>query len=503
MQALYVLALFAGLALAQTDNLRGVNPDLASHYSGKGGAFTCISGIPKTIPFSRVNDDYCDCPDGSDEPGTSACHNGRFYCRNLGHESRLLASAFVDDGVCDCCDGADEPKGKCQNTCLQAAAVRKEELRGKIQLHEHMLNRKKEYTTKASTFKEELKLKAETIDEDIARQQAEIDNLKGEVTRLEAEEAARQAEIAAANQAAEEARKAEAEAQAEQAASLQGEEAASSMDFKADEGEHAEGQAQQEEREETPEERGRRIASQWTNDPEAAAVPESEGHLNPDDQEEDVDGHYDGTEDDGTEGHFDYPNTEAQSSDYHPDHARRPPRPDPYSPLNKARAAVMEAERKLQGLQKDKENIGTFLHRPLDLGPDDIFLALANKCFTSYQTRWTYEICMFDKAVQKEGYTNSVVVGRWYGFSDDYRTMYFTGGDECWNVGPRSMTVALSCGWDERLSDGEEPSTCAYAAKLTTPAVCTEAELHELQQQLENLEAFEKEVQEKILKDEL
>ena len=27
----------------------------------------------KLIPFSDVNDDYCDCDDNTDEPGTSAC----------------------------------------------------------------------------------------------------------------------------------------------------------------------------------------------------------------------------------------------------------------------------------------------------------------------------------------------------------------------------------------------------------------------------------------------
>lgn len=176
---------------------------------------------------------------------------------------------------------------------------------------------------------------------------------------------------------------------------------------------------------------------------------------------------------------------------------------DMSSPLSKAKSAVLEAENKLNNLLKDKENIGTFLHSVTNFGPDDTFLALANKCFTSYQTRWTYEVCMFDKAVQKEGYTNSVTIGRWYGFSEDYKVMYFTGGDDCWNVGPRSMAVHMVCGVDEQLSDGEEPSTCAYAAKLTTPAVCTEAELEELQKQMDDLEAFEIEVKAQILKDEL
>jgi protein kinase C substrate 80K-H len=47
---------------------RGVDPALADRYSGAGGSFVCLDGS-KTVPFARVNDDYCDCPDGSDEPG--------------------------------------------------------------------------------------------------------------------------------------------------------------------------------------------------------------------------------------------------------------------------------------------------------------------------------------------------------------------------------------------------------------------------------------------------
>ena len=122
---------------ADTSNCSSADTDLSipvGKYYKSPDAFACISSPSIQIPSTRVNDDYCDCPDGSDEPGTSACSylsplspelpSGHiiekvntslalpgYYCKNKGHQSSYAPFLSVNDGVCDydyCCDGSDE-----------------------------------------------------------------------------------------------------------------------------------------------------------------------------------------------------------------------------------------------------------------------------------------------------------------------------------------------------------------------------------------------------------
>jgi hypothetical protein len=101
----------------------GAPAALQGSYIADGqGMFWCL-GSQLALPFSQVNDDYCDCPDGSDEPSTSACPSGTFHCSA---PPAAFPSSRVNAGVCDCCDGSDEYRSirpgrpgllTCTNTC--------------------------------------------------------------------------------------------------------------------------------------------------------------------------------------------------------------------------------------------------------------------------------------------------------------------------------------------------------------------------------------------------
>ncbi|CAK7271159.1 hypothetical protein SEPCBS119000_004458 [Sporothrix epigloea] len=189
---------------------RGVGPEFARYYAST-DRFTCISNPTVVLDFAQVNDGSCDCPDGSDEPGTSACAyldplspaqplpgspSGStktkpllpgFWCDNAGHIGAYVPFSHVNDGICDyeqCCDGSEEfahKNGvKCPNRC---AAIGKEYRRVE---EERLKGQERALKRRRVLAKEATKLRNQ-IQERIAQTRSEISGLERTCDRLQKE----------------------------------------------------------------------------------------------------------------------------------------------------------------------------------------------------------------------------------------------------------------------------------------------------------------------------
>ncbi|XP_010524956.1 PREDICTED: glucosidase 2 subunit beta [Tarenaya hassleriana] len=110
------------VSVCSTSPLAGVHPLDEKYFDSD--VIKCKDGS-RSFTRDRLNDNYCDCPDGTDEPGTAACPAGKFYCRNVGSLPKFIFSSRVNDRICDCCDGSDEYEGsiRCPNTCILGGNV--------------------------------------------------------------------------------------------------------------------------------------------------------------------------------------------------------------------------------------------------------------------------------------------------------------------------------------------------------------------------------------------
>ncbi|KAK3116389.1 hypothetical protein LTR53_003309 [Teratosphaeriaceae sp. CCFEE 6253] len=196
---------------------RGVGPEFAKFYKDV-SSFTCISDPSISLPLSRVNDDYCDCPDGSDEPGTSACAHlspfsphtpvdrastdsnitialPGFYCKNKGHVPSYVPFTNVNDGICDyelCCDGSEEWDQvggvKCEDRCQQIGKeFRKlDEARQKSQGNAG--RKRKELVAEAGRLRKQVEDRLQSLGTEIEGSELKVKQLESELTGIEQKE---------------------------------------------------------------------------------------------------------------------------------------------------------------------------------------------------------------------------------------------------------------------------------------------------------------------------
>ncbi|KAJ6231868.1 glucosidase 2 subunit beta [Anaeramoeba flamelloides] len=174
----FLIEIFLFILLIKNQELTiGIDPKDSQHYLPK-KTFNCLDGNGE-IPYSYINDDYCDCLDGSDEPGTNACSNGNFFCHNEGLDPKKIPSSRVNDGYCDCCSGEDEYNSgvECINTCSSEHLIKKTKNEKKEKLRKKGSNKREQMINEI----DDLFL---NIDEEIEKSEGKLERQKMKKEKL-------------------------------------------------------------------------------------------------------------------------------------------------------------------------------------------------------------------------------------------------------------------------------------------------------------------------------
>ena len=178
-------------------------------------SFSCIFNPSITLSFNKVNDDYCDCPDGSDEPGTAACSHlsslspsypldvsdanantslalPGFYCKNKGHQPSYVPFHTVNDGVCDyelCCDGSDEYEHvggtQCPDKCKEIGKEWRKQDEARQKAMAAALKKRKELAAEAGRRQKEVEERLVSLGTEITGQEMKVKGLEAELAEAE------------------------------------------------------------------------------------------------------------------------------------------------------------------------------------------------------------------------------------------------------------------------------------------------------------------------------
>ncbi|XP_056632366.1 glucosidase 2 subunit beta-like [Diorhabda sublineata] len=479
---------------------RGVSLSRASLYPPDTD-FICFDGS-KTIPFIRINDDYCDCLDASDEPGTSACPNGLFHCTNAGHRPLNIPSNRVNDGICDCCDGTDEyaTETSCQNNCIELGRSAREAAQKKADLIKAGKQIRAEMGQKGVQLKQEKQMKL-----------ADLKKNRDEAEKLKLEKEALKKEIESLeDKALEYYRKLEDEAKImkkeEESASQRAEaietfnkfdsnqdgwleisEVKVSTSFDRDgNGEVSDEEAKFYLNFQESVDLDTFVKTCWkTLRPVifregAEKTPEKKDDENLEEEDEMQD---DQELEEESEDH-DYEDEEQESQE--PEQATEAPPTIKYDDETQqlverataARNEYEEARKLVNDIDREIKKIEEYLGK--DFGTDEEFAALEGQCFDYEDHEYIYKLCLFDKTTQqpKSGGSN-VRLGFWGHWSgpehNKYEQMTFESGQSCWNGPKRTTVVRVTCGSDNQVLSVSEPNRCEYFFEFVTPAACQEA----------------------------
>ncbi|GJQ08321.1 hypothetical protein GpartN1_g112.t1 [Galdieria partita] len=435
------------------NTVRGVNPKQMRLYENKEGFFHCLNSSQK-VPYSSLNDDFCDCDDGTDEPGTAACDGSTFYCENIGFVPMNIPSSQVNDGICDCCDGSDEWLGyvECPNRCVQIGKRRLEQILDEVKTVKKGLNKREELknlsSLRAAALHNKMKFLQVSIQEAEVlerKTKKEFDWLEHVLKVIQARELAMNVStgnFSSNSSVADIITDRESSNDTESMNSLQIEEHEMTPNYEknSDEIDRCSWQT------DCILETCQNVSKAYTSSHILLRLQKL---------------------------FFDFLSKFPVLSKFLAGSQRE-------IDTEILQLCINNLQEQLENLRSGLERNRTELERiqqyfSVDYGPESVFLALRDTCLEVTSQGYHYKLCLLSQVFQ-----DSINLGKFSRWDSNHTKMIFMDGTPCWNGPARSTIVNLICGVNETILKVSEPAKCQYQFWVTTCAVCSVDEMKKL-----------------------
>lgn len=409
------------------------------------------------IDFDQINDDICDCPDGSDEPGTHACpmEGLTFHCSNKGHFAQDIPRFMVGDGVCDydvCCDGSDEyVSGKCPDKCKE---VHEQYLEFKKVITEDIQNASKVQNELIDRAKDVKKVIRNKLDGFVLEKQKTIDRIPLLEKQLKASLRASTDDLVFSKISS---FTTSISAKITQLINFNNE---NTQKIQALENILSD-----------------LITNYNPNFNDAAVKSAVNNYQNYLSNKQEESFHHDIVEEieklnehsktlkiTGTT-----PTISNMIHHYIEGLFRFFSEDDVIlsSSSETLEAEIQSAKRKLTKLESDIKDYKEDLTR--NYGPNDILRAVAGSWINSRNGEYEYRVGLLDSVYQDNNH-----LGVYKDFDSSTNSLVYTEGHRCWNGPKRSARVKLICGSESKILQVSEPEKCEYHIDLATPLGCQE-----------------------------
>jgi len=145
------------------------------------------------------------------------------------------------------------------------------------------------------------------------------------------------------------------------------------------------------------------------------------------------------------------------------------------SELSSLRSKRNDIDKTARSYKKTIEKIEKKLK--MDSGVTKVYYSIIDEVFSLKTTDYTYTITWGKEIKQKEENGPLTLLGKFKEFKDNYKTIIYDDGAQCWNGPKRSVIVNLICKENNEILKVTEPNKCEYVIDFGTPGVCDHSDI--------------------------